>query len=172
MERTRKKNLRANTKIMMIQSEPLKKPIKMTMTTDRLEKAKFYLEEAHRYFDFVMESRRKLDEKINNFIALSGVLVNVTIGLAIILLGKVGGTSTLSLLLVSVILYLVVIGIGLAFYKPIEVKVRDIRKVISLYEGEGKNSELFEPVEHLAWNLCRSAEKNEKALSKKGFAFR
>jgi hypothetical protein len=158
---------------MILQAELSKRPIMVTKkTTERLEKARFYLDEAHQYYNFIIEARRKLDDKINNFIALSGVLVNVTIGLAIVLIGKTESLTTLCLLLVSVILYLAVIGIGLAFYRPTQLKVRDIRKIISEFDGEGKNSELFEPIEHMAWNLCRDGEKNEKTLSRKGGAFR
>jgi hypothetical protein len=142
------------------------------MTTERLEKAKFYLDEAHKYFDTINEARRKLDDKISNFIALSGVLVNVTVGLAILFLGKVGSLTTLVLLLVSVILYLVVIGLGLVFYRPANLRVRDIRKVIQKFDGEEKTSELFEPIEHLAMNLSHDAQRNQQILSVKARAFR
>jgi ammonia channel protein AmtB len=142
------------------------------MTTERLNKAKFYLDEAHRYFDIVNEARRKLDEKINNFIALCGVLVNVIVGLAIFYIGEAESKTTLYLLLVSVALYLVVIAIGLISYRPFKFKIRGTKAVIEKFDGEGKSSELFEPIEHLAWNLSHDAEINEETLRKKALAFR
>lgn len=51
----------------------------MTMTTE-LEKAKFYLGEAHAFFDFMNETRRKIDDKIYNMITLSGALITIVFG--------------------------------------------------------------------------------------------
>lgn len=142
-----------------------------TKTTEELEKAKFYLEEAHRYYDSVNDVRRKLDDKIHNFIVLSGVLVNVTLGLALIFLEKNINNSTLWFLLIAVSLYLVVIIVGLTNYRPLSIRARDIKKVIEKFEKGDKEFELLEPMQHLAWNLSRDAEENEVSVSKKARYF-
>ena len=143
-----------------------------TSTTEQLEKARFYLEEAHRYFDIVNDARRKIDDKINNFIALSGVLVNVTLGLALLFPGQKNSITTLWLLFVSVVLYLVVIVIGLISYRPAKIITRDIKGIIEKFENAGSETQLFEPIQHLAWNLSRDAEENRKGVSKKAKSFR
>jgi uncharacterized membrane protein len=118
----------------------------------------------------VNDARRKLDDKINNFIALSGVLVNAILGLAIIFLDKNDGT-TLWLLLVSVILYLIVIATGLFSYRPVKFNAISIKNVIKKFEVDS-SSQLVEPIEHLAWNLSKNADINVKILERKGGAFR
>lgn len=118
----------------------------------------------------VNDARRKLDDKINSFIALSGVLVNATLGLAIIFLDK-NSSTTLWLLLVSVTLYLVVIAIGLYSYRPVKFNAISTKRVIKEFEVDN-SSELVEPIEHMAWNLSKNADINVKILGRKGGAFR
>jgi hypothetical protein len=138
--------------------------------TNELEKAKFYLDEAHRYFDATSEARRKLDEKIYNVIALSGVLVNLIFGLSYFFIEQkiVLRSPTFWLLGFSIVSYLIAVLIGLYAYRPTDIFVRDIKEVIKKYEKSEQESELVSPIQHLAWNISRDAEDNQKAISTKG----
>lgn len=140
---------------------------------DDLEKAKLYLDEAHKYFDFVHETRRRIDEKIYNMIVLSGVLINVVFGLGYFLIqqGVVKSPYIMWLLVFSVFSYFIVTMIGLFSYRPQNVDSRDLKKVIEKYENGEKETELIAPIQHLAWNLSRDAENNNATVIRKAKSF-
>lgn len=149
----------------------LENPSMMTTMNNDLEKAKFYLEETHAFYNLVLETRRKLDEKILNMIVLSGVLINVVVGLAYFLVEQ-NATRTpnvIWLLFASVVSYFGIIVIGLISYRPRDIVARNIRKVIEKYEKGEQSSETVSPIQHVAWNLSRDAEKNFGITKEKGF---
>ena len=143
------------------------------MTTE-LEKARFYLGEAHAFFDFMNEARRKLDDKIYNMITLSGALITIVFGV-ITFAGYqkiVVSPSVLGFSVVSSCLFLLAIMFGLIAYKPCNIPTRDIRTVIKKYELEEQESALESPMRHIAWNLSLDAEMNVDIAKRKGIWFR
>jgi hypothetical protein len=139
------------------------------MTNERLEKAKFYLKEAHALFDFVQETRRKVDEKTLNVILLSGTLINIVVGLGYFSAKQnvVNSPYAIWLLVASACLYLVTAIIGIILYRPQDSVTRNIREVIKKYEQEEQESELALPIEHLAWNLSSDAQRNSEIINQK-----
>jgi len=142
--------------------------------TNELEKAKFYLKEAHFFFDLINETRRRTDEKIFNMIVVSGVLINLVFGLTYFLIEQkiILEQCTFLFLACSVVSYLIVTVFGLIAYRPTDILARDIRKVIEKYEKGEEESEPVSPMQHLAWNLSRDAEENQKAVLRKAVWFR
>ena len=142
--------------------------------TNELEKAKFYLKEAHSFFDLVNETRRRIDEKIFNMIVVAGVLINLVAGLAYVFIEQkiILEQYTFLFLTCSVVLYLIVTVFGLIAYRPTGIVARDIRRVIEKYEKGEEESEPIPPMQHLAWNLSRDAEENQKSVLRKAVWFR
>jgi hypothetical protein len=143
------------------------------MTTE-LEKARFYLGEAHAFFDFMNETRRKIDDKIYNMITLSGALITIVFG-AITFAGNQKIAVNLSILGFSVLSgcsFLVAIAFGLIAYKPCNIPTRDVKKVIEKYELGEQESALESPMRHIAWNLSHDAEMNVDIVKQKGIWFR
>lgn len=136
---------------------------------EKLEKAKFYLKEAHTFFSFVQETRRKVDEKIINMILLSGTLINIVVGLGYFSAQQnlVKSPYAIWLLVASASLYLITAIIGIILYRPQQSVTRNIRQVIEKYEKGEEDSEFVSPIKHLAWNLSRDAETNSQIADQK-----
>jgi len=143
------------------------------MTTE-LDKARLYLSEAHAFFDFMNEARRKLDDKIYNMITLSGALITIVFGMLSFIGGQKIAMSlgTLGFAVVSGCSFLVAIGFGLIAYKPSKIATRNIREVIKKYELGKDESALESPMRHIAWNLSQDAERNADIVKRKGKWFR
>ena len=142
--------------------------------TNELEKAKFYLGEAHAFFNFMNETRRKIDDKIYNMITLSGVLITIVFGvMSLIVEQKIAITPyPLAFSIVSGCSFLLAVMFGLIAYKPSNIATRKIRIVIKEYELGKEEYELESPMRHIAWNLSRDAEMNEEIVKRKGKWFR
>jgi hypothetical protein len=138
--------------------------------TNELEKAKFYLGEAHAYFDFVNETRRKIDDKIYNMITLSGVLITIVFGAMSFVTGqKIAITqSTLDFSIISGCSFLVAVMFGVIAYRPCNIYTRDIKAVINKYELGKEEYNLESPIRHMAWNLSKDAEINAEIARGKG----
>jgi len=147
------------------------------MTSDeesKIEKAKLYLEEAHAFFDFTNETRKKIDDKIHNMIALSAVLVNILFGAGYFLVQEhINRTqSTLLLLVFSTLSYFTVIVIGIINYSPVKIAARNIKKVIQQYELGEIEYQFAAPYQHIAWNLSKDAEENSRKIDHKAYWLR
>jgi hypothetical protein len=139
-----------------------------------LEKAKLYLGEAHAFFDFMNEARRKIDDKIYNMITLSGALITIVFGVISLTSDhKIPiAPSALAFSIVSGCLFLVAIMFGLIAYKPCNIPTRNIKAVIEKYELGKQGYELESPIRHIAWNLSHDAEMNAGIVKRKGKWFR
>ncbi len=87
-----------------------------------MKKARFYLEESHRFFDSVNEVRRKLDDKIHNMIILSGVLTNIVFGLLYFSIEQkiITNPCTQKWFFFTALAYLIVAIIGIFVYRWIK----------------------------------------------------
>lgn len=160
---------------MIIRLEPiLRRAYQTTMMMNELEKAKFYLDEAHSYFDFMNETRRKMDDKIYNMITLSGVLITIVFGImSFFTEQKIDmKLSTLGFSIASGCLFLVAVMFGLIAYRPHNIPTRDINAVIEKYELGKEEYELKSPIRHIAWNLSKDAQANAYIVKGKGKWFR
>jgi hypothetical protein len=142
--------------------------------TAELEKAKFYLDEAHTFFDFMNETRRKIDDKIYNMITLSGALITIVFGIMSFVIGQKVTIAPVSLAfsVISSCFFLMAVMFGLIAYKPVNISTRNIVTVIEKYEKGATEYELESPVRHIAWNLSQDAGKNEDIVKRKGKWFR
>ena len=145
----------------------------MTDEPDELKKARFYLQEAHIFFDSTLDARRKLDNKTYNMIVFSSILLNLIFGLTYFLIEKqiILTQCTKIALLGSADSYLVAIVFGLLAYRPTSIVTRDIQGLIKIYEKDETKteSELVFPIQDLAWNLSRDAIENKERFTKKAF---
>lgn len=139
-----------------------------------LKKAELYLKESHRFFDFVHEVRRKIDEKIHNMIVLSTVLANITFGLGSLLVeARMIRSLWIAIpLLFSIGLYFIVALIGILVYQPSDVATRNIRRIIDKFEKNQNNTKLLTVVQYLAYNLSCDAERNQEFVIRKTRCFK
>lgn len=140
--------------------------------SESLEKADLYLKEAHIDFDFVHSVRRRIDDKIHNMIVLSGVLVNLLLGLAYFLFERnLIKQYTLSSLSTSMLLYFLVVVVGLASYEPLDVSTVGVKEVIKEFEKKNSKTDLLSVKQALAYNISCDAQKNQEIIIKKAKRF-
>lgn len=142
--------------------------------SEDLEKADLYLKEAHKDFDFIHSIRGKLDDKIYNMITVSGVLVNVMFGLGYFFIQQqISRTYTFPLLTLSLMLYLATAIIGLAVYRPFDVKAVGAKEIMDEYENiddktnVDKKTDLLSVKQALAYTIACDTDLNQNAVDKK-----
>lgn len=170
-KKRRKRRRKTNIKMIIQHNVTSRRPYQLT---DELEKAKFYVGEAHTYFDFMNEARRKLDDKIYNMITLSGVLITIVFGAMTFVNQRTTAMTpiTIGFSAISACSFLIAVIFGLIAYKPSNIPTRDISAVIEKYELGKEEFELESPIQHIAWNLSKDANMNADIAKRKGKWFR
>jgi hypothetical protein len=145
----------------------------MTKSEDDLAKARFFYEMACDSLAHVTESNRRIDEKIQNMLALTVTLTPLLLGLFYYILT----TNTLRPMVLSFLLFFIALGIlafsaatlqGLRIYRPWPTKTVDpvlFRKEVCKYD-------LVKIVRGSAGNIGDVANKNRERLWAKGVAYK
>ena len=145
----------------------------MKRNTADLAKARFFYELACQAFSQIAESSRRIDEKIQNTLALTATLAPILLGLFYYLFTA----NTGQLIGRSLLLFFTALGIssfsvaavqGFRIYKPWPAKVLDP----TLFRREFYKDDLLKIVRKSAGTIGDMTDKNRKVLWAKGLAYK